>query len=55
MNKLNKEWHLHHRMPKNTTLEQRIQWHLEHKQNCACRDIPQKLKEEIRKRKPGKS
>ncbi|HEY5749826.1 MAG TPA: hypothetical protein VIU12_27355 [Chryseolinea sp.] len=26
--KLNKEWHEHHPMPKNPTLEQRIQWHV---------------------------
>jgi len=49
--KLNKEWHLTHRMPKNATLEQRIAWHLEHKKNCGCRDIPEKLKEEILKMK----
>jgi hypothetical protein len=37
---LNKEWHVTHRMPTNATLEQRIAWHIEHKKNCACRDIP---------------
>jgi hypothetical protein len=49
--KLNKEWHLAHLMPKHPTTEQRIAWHLEHKKNCSCRDIPAKLKEEIKKRK----
>lgn len=49
--KLNKEWHLANPMPKNATLEQRIAWHIEHKKNCACRDIPEKLKLEIKKRK----
>ena len=49
--KLNKEWHLKHPMPENATLEQRIAWHLEHKKNCACRDIPEKLKKEMAKRK----
>ena len=49
--KLNKEWHLFHRMPKNPTKEQRIAWHMEHKKNCSCRDIPDKLKTEMKKRK----
>ena len=49
--KINKEWHLTHKMPKNPTIEQRIHWHLEHLKNCQCRsDIPEKLKAEIKKR-----
>lgn len=49
--KLNKEWHLAHRMPKNPTIDQRIEWHIAHAKHCACREMPEKLKEEIRKRK----
>jgi hypothetical protein len=49
--KLNKEWHAAHRMPKNATFEQRIAWHTEHKKNCNCRDIPEKLQMEIKKLK----
>jgi hypothetical protein len=41
--KLNKAWHEKHRMPVNATLDQRIQWHLEHRQHCGCRPIPAKL------------
>lgn len=48
--KINKEWHLKHRMPKNPTIEQRIAWHLEHRKNCACRKIEGKLADEMRKR-----
>jgi hypothetical protein len=48
--KLNKEWHLAHRMPKNATIEQRIAWHIEHKKNCNCRDMPDRLKLEMKKR-----
>lgn len=50
ISKLNKEWHLAHVMPKNATIEQRIEWHLAHRANCLCRDIPEKLKEEMKKR-----
>jgi hypothetical protein len=49
--KLNKEWHGQHPMPTNPTLEQRIAWHIEHAKNCACREMPASIKNEIRKRK----
>lgn len=48
--KINAAWHQQHRMPKNATTDQRIEWHLEHQKNCGCRtDIPTKLKEEMKK------
>ena len=50
--RLNKEWHLAHPMPKNPSLQQRIEWHIEHFKNCNCRhDIPEKLKEEMKRLK----
>lgn len=49
-NKINKAWHEKNKMPKNATLEQRIEWHIDHHQHCQCRDIPEKLKAEILKR-----
>jgi hypothetical protein len=48
--KMNKEWHLKHPMPKNPTIDQRIEWHLAHQKACACRKIPEKLAEEMKKR-----
>lgn len=50
-NKMNKEWHESHPMPKNPTLEQRMEWHIEHARHCHCRPIPPKLQDEINKRK----
>jgi hypothetical protein len=51
MKKINAEWHRKNRMPKNPTIEQRIEWHLEHQKHCNCRsNIPEKLLEEMRKR-----
>jgi hypothetical protein len=39
-------------MPKNASIDQRIEWHFEHLKNCACRtDIPEGLKKEMEKRK----
>jgi hypothetical protein len=49
--KINEAWHKKHLMPKNPTLDQRVKWHMEHAKNCGCREIPEKLKVEIRKRK----
>lgn len=50
MNRINKEWHLANKMPKNPTLDQRVQWHVEHAQNCKCRKLEGKILEEIQKR-----
>lgn len=40
---INADWHRAHRMPKNPTLEQRLDWHREHARNCDCRKPPPKL------------
>lgn len=48
--KINKEWHEKNKMPKNPTFEQRVKWHLAHKNNCSCRPIAGKLAEEMTKR-----
>lgn len=48
---INKEWHLAHPMPKKASIEQRIEWHLEHSKHCNCRTgFPEKIKEEMKKR-----
>ena len=49
--KLNREWHLAHPMPKKPTIMQRIEWHIEHSKHCRCREIPPKLKAEMKNRK----
>ena len=51
---MNKEWHNTHKMPANPTLDQRIAWHLDHQAHCHCREIPEKLQQEIEKRKAKK-
>ena len=48
--KINADWHFKNRMPKKTTLDQRINWHLEHAKNCTCRPLGGKILEEIKKR-----
>jgi len=46
----NKEWHVLHKMPKNATYEQRLLWHLEHSQNCQCREMSHNIRQELVKR-----
>ena len=49
--KLNSEWHQANKMPKHATLDQRIEWHLEHMKNCQCRTtLPEKIKTEMQRR-----
>ena len=48
---MNKPWHDEHPMPKKATLEQRIQWHVEHQKNCACREMPTAIQKAVKETK----
>lgn len=48
---INGEWHAKHRMPKNPTLNERAEWHMEHREKCGCRPVPPKILEYIKHRK----
>lgn len=37
-------------MPDNPTLEQRIEWHLDHRAHCDCRDMPESIKQALAER-----
>ena len=50
--KINKEWHLKNKMPKNPTLNQKIQWHVDHARECGCRPVPPNLEKLMKDRKP---
>lgn len=47
---INKAWHLEHRMPRNATLEQRLEWHVKHAANCNCREMPESIRHELEAR-----
>ena len=49
--KLNREWHEAHRMPKNPTRSQRLEWHAEHSKHCGCRPVPLSLAADLRELK----
>ncbi len=51
MGKINRAWHESHRMPKNPTLVQRMDWHIEHIKNCNCREMPDSIKKAIADKK----
>ncbi len=48
--RLNAEWHKAHRMPKNATFDQRVEWHITHTQHCACRTPTGAVLDELKKR-----
>jgi hypothetical protein len=50
MSKLNRGWHAAHKMPANATLDQRLEWHVGHAANCACRGMPATIRAELLKR-----
>jgi len=50
---MNAEWHKRHAMPKNATLEQRIEWHRDHQSGCGCRRVPAKLASLLRSNAEG--
>jgi hypothetical protein len=47
---INREWHEAHRLPRNATLEQRMEWHVMHAANCSCRPMPESIRLELEAR-----
>lgn len=48
---INAAWHKANRMPKNATLDQRVDWHLAHVKACGCRnDLPATILQELERR-----
>jgi len=41
---MNAAWHQRHVMPKSATAAERVAWHREHQQACACRPVPASLR-----------
>jgi len=47
---MNREWHKEHKMPEGATAKERIEWHLAHTKNCACRPFPKGLMAKVSER-----
>lgn len=41
---INADWHKKHKMPKNATIEEKVEWHEGHAKHCKCRDSLAHLK-----------
>jgi len=49
--KINRVWHKANRMPQRATLDQRVRWHLAHREACQCRtDLPAGILAELKRR-----
>ena len=48
---LNATWHKQHPMPMKSSLEQRVEWHLDHAKACGCREMPPTVLAELRRRR----
>lgn len=40
MESMNEDWHNEHPLGSSASMEERVRWHLQHQQKCACRPIP---------------
>jgi hypothetical protein len=47
----NAAWHERYPMPRNASLDQRVQWHIQHAKACGCREMPQTIVTELRLRR----
>jgi len=47
--KINKNWHLKNKMPRNPTPKEKLRWHLEHAKNCACRPLTKEFLTKLKK------
>lgn len=50
---MNKVWHETNKMPPRATLQQKIDWHKNHKEHCACREVPKSLLKYFEAKKQG--
>jgi hypothetical protein len=48
--KLNRAWHLTHRLGPKAPLEKRLAWHAAHAKVCGCREMPASIAAELKKR-----
>ena len=48
---INRDWHEKHKMPKNPTEKERLEWQIGHAEHCDCRPTPEWVKAEMKKGK----
>lgn len=56
MSKTNAVWHRENPLPNNATLEERMDWHKRHAENCGCRPMPASIRKKLgSERQPGRT
>lgn len=53
MRTINSKWHAAHKLPRKATLDERIEWHIKHAVECACRPMPASILAELDRRGLG--
>ncbi|RYE43910.1 MAG: hypothetical protein EOP21_07430 [Hyphomicrobiales bacterium] len=48
--KINRQWHEAHKLPRNASMEERLNWHVMHAENCGCREMPDSIRRELEAR-----
>ncbi len=49
---MNAKWHKAHPMPPMPTLAERVLWHRNHAEHCACRPVPLRLRAAVNAQRP---
>jgi hypothetical protein len=45
---INLAWHQKNKLPEKSTMRERIDWHMAHAANCACRPMPPSVREAMK-------
>ncbi len=53
MGHMNTDWHEAHVLGSNAKLDERVIWHTQHAEKCACRPVPLDVQQEIDRRRPA--
>lgn len=47
---MNSAWHKANRMPKNASVDEKVDWHRDHALNCGCRRMPEAIRKILEER-----
>jgi hypothetical protein len=48
--RINEQWHREHVLGSHAPMDRRVEWHLAHARECACRPIPASVRAELERR-----
>lgn len=47
---MNTDWHSEHELGSHAPMAERVKWHIQHAEKCACRPIPKDVQDAIAER-----